>query len=172
MEDFENKNVSGWANGKLDQCDYFTNFLGRYGIGDADPSKTFSGIPTDASNVTVEFNFYEIDSWDGTDRAFVEIDGVVFPLGRFDKNVDEGARTVMVGDAQIEIRSQGAPAHRCFNQHIDVDRDQTHHVVVSLPPKFFADGSLSLKLVADVDQASTDESAAFDNIKIAAHHSC
>ena len=59
-EDFEDKELIGWTNGKLDFDPGFTNFLGRYISSDLDPIKTFT-VPKDADYITLSFDFYEID---------------------------------------------------------------------------------------------------------------
>ena len=173
-EDFENRSISGWTSGKLDYCPYFTNFLGRYGNGDDYPSKTFTNIPTDASTVTIEFDFYEIDSWESFDQdsVFIDINGVKIPLGVFDSRCDEGVRSFMVGDIYIETRSQGAPANLCFGSGDKYWWDQKHHVTVSLPKRFYMNGSLCVKFEIFLTSGFDNESAGFDNIQITAHRPC
>ena len=148
FEDFEINGKVGWTNGKLSKCDYFTRFLGRYGSADADPFKTYTGIPTDGSSVVVEFDFYEIDSWEKIqgDAAYINIDGVQIPIGIFDALTDEGATSASVGDIQITTVSQGAPAQHCFRKQVDKKwYDQKHHVKVTLPSSFVSDGKLVVK---------------------------
>ena len=174
MEDFEDKNLTGWQYGKTDSCSYFTNFLGRYGKGDRFPTKTYFGIPTDASTVTIEFDFYEIDSWDGSesDSVLVNIDGVAVPIGIFDARTDEGVRNGEKDGIEIESTSQGAPAEQCFGVNGTTSFDQKHHVKLTIPSIYFSDGSLSVTFETYVSSVSADESAGFDNVKITVYKSC
>lgn len=65
----------------------FSQFLGRYGRGMASPYKVYK-VPTVAEKVTFEIDFYEIDSWDnserfGQDQIDIYIDGETLALGTF-----------------------------------------------------------------------------------------
>jgi hypothetical protein len=163
---------------KLAKCDAFTTFLGRYGKGDADPVKTYNGIPTCGSSVVVEFDFYEIDSWekDQGDAAFINIDGVKIPIGIFDAKTDEGATSASVGDIKITTVSKGAPAQLCFRKDktkmVKKWFDQKHHVTVTLPSSYVSDGQLVLKFETRVNGLLREESAGFDNLKIAVLSDC
>ena len=65
FEDFETS-ASGWTNNTTTiGNESFTTFLGRFGGtgGNEAVSKTFA-LSGDQDRVTIEFDFYEIDSWD------------------------------------------------------------------------------------------------------------
>jgi hypothetical protein len=121
-EDFEDEFLIGWTNGGLDSCPYFGNFLGRFGSGDKYPSKTFTGIPADATTATLEFDFYEIDSWDKlqNDCLNVIINGQRIFVGIFDAKIDEGSTSNTFGDVAIETTSRGAPCHFCFGSSAEI----------------------------------------------------
>ena len=61
-EDFENgASTAGWTNAIVSSDGAFTTFLGRYGVGTQQEfGKTFTGIPTDVDEVTLEYNMYEV----------------------------------------------------------------------------------------------------------------
>jgi|GEM_PF-1455598 len=67
FEDFEMGDTTGWTGVSVDNnWPSFTQFLGKFGGsgGNQAISKTFPLSGTQSS-VTVQFDFYEIDSWDG-----------------------------------------------------------------------------------------------------------
>ena len=67
FEDFETGDTTGWTGASIDNnWPSFTQFLGRFGGsgGNQALSKSFALSGTQSS-VTVQFDFYEIDSWDG-----------------------------------------------------------------------------------------------------------
>jgi hypothetical protein len=175
-EDFEQKNMRGWDNGRLDSCSDFTQFLGRYFPGDASfPHKTYTDIPTDASTVTVEFDFYEIDvwGWQQEDRVVVNIDGVDVPLGPFRSQFDDGTKTGVVNGVSFQTSSYDVPAERCFGAGDGSNTwyfDQKHHVTMVLPSRFIADGALSLDF--KTPGVRRFQAAGFDNIRITVQRKC
>ena len=93
------------------------------------PEKLYAGIPTSASMLKLEFDFYEIDSWD--DEVFaVYINNAGILLGYFNHILDEGTQVGSVGDVRVEIQSLGPPLDLGFNPHFG---DQIHHVTIYLP---------------------------------------
>jgi hypothetical protein len=67
FEDFEDGDTTGWINAELDSSwPSFTQFLGRFGgSGGAQVLSKVFPLSGTQSSVTVQFDFYEIDSWDG-----------------------------------------------------------------------------------------------------------
>ena len=66
-EDFETGAATGWSNNKVTDSGHpdYTKFLGRFSkVGGQGVYKTFTGLPGGPSLVTVQFDFYQIDSWD------------------------------------------------------------------------------------------------------------
>ena len=66
-EDFESGAI-GWSNNTTTSAGELTNFLGRFGgtNGNQGVSKTFDFAGREGETVTIEFDMYRIDSWDGT----------------------------------------------------------------------------------------------------------
>ena len=63
LDDFESVTLTGWTTGILDTSNTqsFTSFLGSYGSS-VSPENLYTGIPTTATMLKLEFDFYEIDS--------------------------------------------------------------------------------------------------------------
>jgi hypothetical protein len=55
---------------KIESSPLFTKFWGRFGLGDDTTSKTFD-VPKDVNESTMEYDMYEIDTWDSDLSAFV-----------------------------------------------------------------------------------------------------
>lgn len=82
-DDFEGGVATGWSNGTVTTVANdgtagripVTTFLGRFQIGNASTEKTYDFGTTYAhKDVEVEFDFYEIDSWD-YEKFIVELNG-------------------------------------------------------------------------------------------------
>ena len=179
-EDFQDRSLAGWTNGKLASNPGFTTFLGRFVKGDPDPFKTYH-VETNAYAVVVEFDFYEIDSWNsgfihGRDKLFVSIDGEVLDLGIFNNKRDEGVKQSSTPNGIVwERRSQGPPSYIGFRGiEKTYFRDQIHHVTATVPPLFFRrDGQLTLTFQTRVTATrETDESSGFDNIVVTSKFDC
>ena len=155
--------MTGWTNGKLETSSIaFTSFLGRYGS-NGSAEKIYTTLPSTASKLTLNFDFYEIDSWDG-EIFSVEINCVTIPLGSFLYGTNEGNRTGVVGDVQFKTRASvsGIPINRGFGKY----SDQIHHVTINLPKRFVNNGLLKVKFSSSLNQDFTDEAFGIDNIKI------
>ena len=181
FEDFESVSShadTNWTNGLLAEevnCTYFTKFLGRYtGMNTTLwplPEKTFSGIPTASSMLKLEFDFYEIDSWD-TEPLSVQVNNDTILLGTFRHQTNEGTTSGfsgISGDIAFTTKSDGGVGFRCFNT---IREDQIHHVTISLPSRIFASGSIFVKFVPGIDSGLHDESLGIDNIKLTSQVSC
>ena len=115
------------------------------------------------SILKLEFDFYELDSWDYETFAVV-INCVTISLGIFFWNIDEGTRQGTVGDVSFKTQSLGAPANVEFNAY----SDQAHHVTINLPSRF-VNGVLNVKFLSSLNGDASDESFGIDNIKITAY---
>ena len=164
LEDFENIPLTGWTNGFLDttSTQQFTSFLGRY-VSQMLPEKLYISIPTTASMLKFEFDFYEIDSWND-DWFNVVINCVTIPLGNFEFVTDEGTREGDVEDVHFKTQSLGPP----LNMGFDAYPDQTHHVTINLPGRF-VNGFLKVRFESGLDQKIDNESFGIDNIQITAY---
>lgn len=79
-ENFE-AGALGWNGGLVDNThpETFTGFLGRYGSPDGTGQAVWKNfeLPNDQTQVVIEFDLYEIDSWDSTEFFDVYIDDAV-----------------------------------------------------------------------------------------------
>jgi hypothetical protein len=110
FEDFEGGDTTGWSGASLDSdWPSFTQFLGRFGgSGGAQAVSKVFPLSGTQSSVTVQFDFYEIDSWDGLGgdeyfAAFVDDTRVVQDW--FDRRVteDPGLAEPVLGDADTNL---------------------------------------------------------------------
>ena len=179
-EDFEGRNpLRGWTNGKIDYDRGFTKFLGRFIKNDADPHKTYT-VNKNADAVVIEFDFYEIDSWNsdsryGPDCIYVWIDGEKLDLGVFASRRDEGTRRGVTTNGIAWLRqSQGPPRHIGFRDGRDYYVDQIHHITALVLRKFYeTDGELKLTFNTQVTATTVrDESAGYDNIVVTEKYDC
>lgn len=175
FEDFESQLAKGWVNGESEGDAGFSNYLGRYDKDDVDeqfdPVKTFI-VPDDATRITVEWDFYEMDQWEGNDSIHAYINDVDLFLGIFNELVDEGTRH---GDAKKGISwmssSNGKPAQIGGSENY---LDQKHHIKINVPRRVYRNngGLLTLRLAARINDLKWNEAAAYDNIKLTAHFDC
>ena len=174
---FEDGSTSGFTNGIIDHDPGFTRFLGRYGQANAgpgkDPFRYFSNIPKDADYAVLRFDFYEIDSWDSSDRdsLSVAIDHRTASIGRFDTHRNENGRSRRPGGILFKIDSQAAPRNIGFNARW---KDQIHQITIRIPNRFFKnDGRIKVVFVPRLNEPDIkNESAGFDNIMLTAIFDC
>ena len=175
LEDFESNSAKGWINGEVVGDTPFSNYLSRDKKDDAktpnDPAKIFI-VPDEAESITLEFNFYEIDQWDGNDRVFAYVNDIEIPFGVFNEFADEsplsgiGKRGITWASSSKEEPAQiGGSAN-----HLD----QIHHVKVTVPRRVYrtSGGLLQVRLASRVDDLKWNGAAGFDNIKIIANFDC
>ena len=177
FEDFETGDATGWTNAKInsDEITSFTTFLGRFFVSDPDPSKTFT-IPTSAQSMDVEFQFYELDTWDGAPSDTLEVtiigdqtESVL--IGGFKNNVDDlHSGTSLLGVTYSTTHGpytdQGFGGGLCFTCW-----DQKHDVSMQIPSTFFSSsGSVTLEFHASGDEDQNDfignESGGIDDLRI------
>jgi hypothetical protein len=110
FDDFEDGDTTGWNGASLDSdWPSFTQFLGRFGgSGGAQAVSKVFPLSGTQSLVTVQFDFYEIDSWDGLGgneyfTAFV--DDVQLVQDWFDRRVTEDPALAepVLGDADTNL---------------------------------------------------------------------
>ena len=169
-------NGAGWTDATVDKSgSAFGQFLGRYGKDVPQPTKVFTGIPTDADSVTVKFKFYEIDSWDATrsgnqDSLAISINDNQFTIGYFDFTEDESSlegEDTVTGVTWV-TEAVGDPSPIGFSSW----NDQVHIVTVNVPKDQYTDGSMKLGLHVNLNQGVTDESAGFDDFEVIANYDC
>lgn len=168
-DDFQS-GASGWSSNTSETNAITGRFLGRFRPGSPSTStqRNFA-LPTDTDFVVVEFDFLEIDSWDGDqgDHFEVEVGGTqVFSLpffhqGRAGTDGNDAARSGTSGSVDWSV----TPLTDNTIQLGFITRwtDQIHRVrlVISNPG-----ANLDLRFVADINQS--DEAVGIDNIIITA----
>ena len=174
-EDFETHKAKGWVQGAIVGDSSFSNYLGRANMDDAkstnDPLKIFI-VPDDAESISLEFDFYEIDQWDGNDRFFAYINDIEIPFGVFHEFANESP---MNGKGKRGITwtifSNGEPAQIGGSEN---HLDQIHHVKVAVPRRVYrtSGGLLQVRFASRADDLKWNGAAGFDNIKIEANFAC
>ncbi|MCY2983755.1 MAG: Ig-like domain-containing protein, partial [Planctomycetota bacterium] len=153
-----NNGASGWnVNTNEGAGSEFTGFLGRFG-GTNGQQGVFKSFPAPAgvTSVVVEFDFYEIDSWDGEAFQVFGNDKLIASdtFQSVDRGIDQGnANSVAVNK---EIRNMGFSGFE----------DQKHHYRVVVPVE---NGQVKLGFGSTLNQSIADESWAIDNLVIASN---
>lgn len=159
-ENFES-GATGWSdNTTTNGGTILTNYLGRHSLegGAQNTYKTYALSGTQ-SYVTIGFDFYEIDSWDGeTFRLYVN-DSAVF-IGNFNQGTYDAPLDGSSGGVSYTIQ-QTTPfltnfAHGSYN-------DQTYHFELRV---LTSAASIKLGFGSTLDQAIADEAWGVDNIVI------
>ena len=171
-ENFENGRTPGWVFGRTDFAPAFTRFLGRYGKNDGGryPSKVFH-VPRNAKELVLEFDFYEIDSWDKSHRDYLCIvfDGKMVDIETFDTHQSENGRGTTRNGVRFQVRSLTNPANIGFAHW----NDQKHRITMDVSPLYYqADGQIKIEFQARLNEAIHNESAGYDNIKLTASYGC
>lgn len=167
QDDF-NAGVSGWSSNTNESNPITGGFLGRFrpGSPSLSTSRTF-GVPPSIETVVIEFDFLEIDSWDGDqgDEFAVNINGTqIFSLpflheGRAGTDGNDAARSGTTGNVNWFVNP--TTDNTIVLGFTSRWNDQIHRVrlqIISPPP------SLALTLIADIDQS--DEAVGVDNISV------
>jgi hypothetical protein len=175
FENFEGSDaLTGWTNGNIEDGAQtaFSTFLGRYGLGSPNPSKTYS-VNANADVVLVEIDFYEIDSWDGgTENASIFINDEEVDLGNFQWRIadDQKIGTTPKG-IQFICTKLVDPMHLGFH---DRWKDETHHISLVIPKSsgLYVNGYITMKMVVNLNEAIENESAGWDNIEVSYVSQC
>eukprot|EP00543_Licmophora_paradoxa_P017721 CAMPEP_0202460870 /NCGR_PEP_ID=MMETSP1360-20130828/46330_1 /ASSEMBLY_ACC=CAM_ASM_000848 /TAXON_ID=515479 /ORGANISM="Licmophora paradoxa, Strain CCMP2313" /LENGTH=348 /DNA_ID=CAMNT_0049082697 /DNA_START=35 /DNA_END=1078 /DNA_ORIENTATION=- len=161
--------AEGWTEGRVSNGGkILTKYLGQFSRGDT-TGKRYP-IRFMPASVRIEFDLYELDSWDGNkgqarDYVAVYIDGERMDLGYFQEEQNERFRSdTTEGGIKWEMKSKTGPQQ--LEQGTEKALDQIHHVVAQVPPKFYAhDGELELYFQFVTSEEENDESGGVDNIK-------
>lgn len=175
FEDFENSNngnAAGWTGFNSiysGPVTIFTKFLGPFGLNDT-PTRNFAPILHNNGKVRVEFNFYQLDSWDGNnanlgpDQFMVEVNDVyLVNLGFFDTVSDETGNGITADSIEWHHTFISAAVIAGFN---NAATEQRHFVWMDLPTSVLVGNSLKLRFIADLTTGVSNESAGIDNLKI------
>jgi len=175
-EDFEGLTPTlGWKNGKTSTSPPLTTFLGRYDYdsnsktGMYDPVKTFK-VPPTANSITLEFDFYEIDKWQGEDCFYAYVNNETIELNYFAFDKDEISKGNTTKNGIVwSSSSLGPPKDVAYEPTVD----QKHHVTATVPSSIFQDtGELTLQFYFAIFQYKNVTSGGVDNIQITANFDC
>jgi len=151
-----------WSHFKMMQLgDHF--ILGEYGKNNQGmedlPSKEFD-VSTEAEEVEISFDFYEIDEWESYDTAAVVINNdQTIPLGQFSGYGSDATNDNQIytfdGDEHTDIfltrQRKGEPEH--LGKHAK-KKDQIHSVVITIPQHHYSrSGSVKFMLSLNFDQS-------------------
>ena len=157
-EDFEN-GASGWSDNTTTSGGELTSFLGRFGgpssatDGDQEVSKTFNFAGHEGETVTITFDMYRIDSWDGTGyNGEGEERFQVFVNGNIVSNKLNGDQADYTMTAGNEFTGWGSERinHYSIDAVVDVN------------------GQIKLGFGSTLHQSIEDESWGVDNLVITA----
>ena len=162
-ENFEGEDAgSGWSDIRITEGDgNVTNFLGRFGGRTHDEvSKTFDfGEDHAGESVTVEFDMYEIDSWDGEGPGWISKLGDSFKVLINDEVV---STTFMGHDGRpINDTDGGTPLDNINQARWS---DESHHMTLTVVVG--EDGLVKLGFTSTLNQSMGDESWGIDNLLI------
>ena len=162
VEDFEG-GATGWTdNTTTDGGANFTEFLGRFGDsnGAEAVSKTFTTDPT-AEVATFQFDFYELDSWDGGGDTFsIFIDGEEVFVDSFDDaGSDSYSTTATLSDGREVTIDVGAGTST--NLGFAGSDDEIHPVTVTVEDP---GASITIGFGADLSAGINNESFGIDNL--------
>jgi hypothetical protein len=180
FQDFENNpdQAKSWVSGLESYGSGFTTFLGRLGRENPEVSKVFN-IPVTASGAILEFDFYNIDGFAATDKAYVGIAGSYMDLGLFDNAADN---TNFQGSGKYNdiavTKSRSTKHHIGFSFDRD---DQKFHVQLQIPARWFAgagtnsdtthdndSNELEIRFKVDLARPTDETSAGIDNVRLTA----
>ena len=163
-----------WSSGATYYEQGFSQFLGRFGLGSEEMSKSFY-VPRDlgpdklmADQVQIEFALYQIDNWTATDQFFVGINGVIFNLGEMDATSISVDLSDEVADIKWERQTIAQGSDRGFGSQ----NDKKHLVKIIIPASVFPDEKIRLGFRAVTTQPIESESAGVDDLVIAAYYDC
>ncbi|AMK10994.1 VCBS domain-containing protein [Pseudodesulfovibrio indicus] len=174
VEDFED-GASGWTDNTVTETSgAFTDFLGRFGKGDA-TEKTFE-VAEGADKATIEFDVYEIDSWTLSNNTSWGYDVLTFTVNG--NNVDIPLERSLRDDSTIDntdrsgtITVDGTVIHWTFSAVTDGTQnlgfagyeDQIHHVTITVENP---GDTITLGLGSNLNEPLNNESFGIDNVAV------
>lgn len=154
-EDFE-AGATGWSNNATTTASGFSRFLGRFsGTGGAQSvykTYTLSGAQTQA---TIQFDFYEMDSWDG-ESFYIYINDSLYRTDSFwvnnhYSNADTPSIAVALNSGTANVGFNSSYADEFFRYTINYNTTAT---------------TLKLGFGTTLDEALDNESWGIDNVVI------
>ncbi len=169
FEDFEG-GASGWSDNSTDSTEAanFTEFLGRFGDsnGAQDVSKTYT-LSGDQTKVIIEFDFYQIDSWDAEPfKVFIN------DVEELSHNYADGGDTPSPGGGDLinaatgtytASSNSGNGVHLGFDSSTSNFHDGIHHYTITVNTSAT---SIKLGFGIDTDESLANESYGIDNVAI------
>jgi hypothetical protein len=161
FEDFEDGEAETWTMGLESEGSGFTTFLGRLGQQNPEVSKDFP-VPDRAASVVLAFDFYNIDGFSPTDKAYVKISGVYIDLGLFGSFVSGSAN---YNDITM-TKTAGSKQNIGFSAD---ELDQKYHVEMTIPTGWYTSGMLEIGFKVVMEQVTDATGAGIDNIRLTAN---
>ncbi len=136
----------------------YSSFMGNIGGSDGEQSvsKIFA-VPNNLSEVTIEFDFWEVDSWNGEDFIIFVNDEEV-ARENFNENSSDGDHTYSTPLSDQSNYFVGNPNHT----------EQVHRFSITVP---VTGQALKIGFGSTLDQEVSDESWGIDNLKVTATQS-
>ncbi len=159
-----NPNVYGFQNAKWAATDSGDGYLGGYGTNET-VSKSVA-VPHGATELTLKFDFLEIDSWNN-EHMFVDINGVTVDLGTFKFYSTEGTHGSIAADDDITFQKTAASSNFEFAGS-NTYNDQRHTFEINIPGNLITDGTLDIKWHSSLDMAASNEAFGIDNFSVSA----
>ncbi|USE34331.1 tandem-95 repeat protein [Endozoicomonas sp. SCSIO W0465] len=164
-----NSGSEGWTQMWTGSGSFATgNILGNYtGSGGNQLISNTYAIPQGVNELTLNFTFYEIDSWDGEEfRVFV--DGQLFhgrPYHIFNHSGD-GAGSETLKNHHGDVVGQVVHDEGIYALGSGGWIDQAHHYTLTIPVDPYA-GQVSFGFGSLLDEARSNESWGIDNLNLA-----
>ncbi len=171
-EDFE-AGASGWTdNTTTDGGAPFSTFLGRYVGSGVATEKTFAP-PAGTDRLVIEFDYLEIDSWDGDqgDAMLVSIDGVeiirkaLYHVGRAGQSGADPATSGVTNGVAWSVTPLTSGLENLGFAGQSYASDQIHRVVLTIDNPA---GPVTLGVGSSLNQGLADESYGLDNVLVTA----
>ena len=166
-ENYEDGDMSGWKNGKIEDNASLGKFLGPFGSDTPVPEKTFKA-PANADSADIEFDFYQLDSWDennrwGPDKFLVDVNGKRVDLGFFGMSDATGLEEGVSPDG-IKWSTMKGPNEAVFGHgHW---HDKRIKVNMHVPKAVVAGAQVTIKFIVDTNEGVENEAAGIDNFKL------
>eukprot|EP00543_Licmophora_paradoxa_P007689 CAMPEP_0202459110 /NCGR_PEP_ID=MMETSP1360-20130828/31612_1 /ASSEMBLY_ACC=CAM_ASM_000848 /TAXON_ID=515479 /ORGANISM="Licmophora paradoxa, Strain CCMP2313" /LENGTH=298 /DNA_ID=CAMNT_0049079987 /DNA_START=347 /DNA_END=1243 /DNA_ORIENTATION=- len=175
-DDFESMDGSGWSVSEFTSSVSLSTYLGRFHLFHVDfadsPGRTFT-VGNNPESISVEFDFYEIDSWDAgsNDRLVVTVEGdttqsVIFGPFSHGTNDSGSGSTSGISWSYDHTNPDGIFENLEGNSKWS---DEIHPVKMSIPDSYYEKGGeIRLTFQFIVNQPYHDESGGLDNLIITA----
>jgi hypothetical protein len=175
VDNFESENteesLQGWTNGIIlyDGPTNFTKFLGLKNGNVDSLLKTFS-VPSDAADILLEMDFYQIGNWSISDSISIFVDGelILMTLSLNQSKVEWNGRTSL-GILWNSTRSSTAGS--TFNSFPYVEQRYRIQIQVPASSQLYYDGNLRLLLRIFATEGGNMLSG-WDNIQLSARYNC